>query len=195
MARGPRYKVPFRRRREGLTNYRRRRKFILSKLPRLVVRKTDRHLIVQIVAAKPQGDVTIVGANTRTLQKFGWKGDENNTSAAYLLGLLIGLKAKRRGVEKAILDIGLHRPAAGGRVFAVMKGAIDAGLEIPHSEEILPDEKRIKGQHVAEYAKALKERDPELYKLKFSRYLQRGLPPEELPQHFEQVKNTIQKTL
>ncbi|MFN3805222.1 MAG: 50S ribosomal protein L18 [Pyrobaculum sp.] len=192
MARGPRYKVPFRRRREGLTNYRKRRKLILSKLPRLVVRKTNRHLIAQIVIAKPRGDVTIVGVDTRALQKLGWKGDENNTPAAYLLGLLVGLKARKLGVEKAILDMGLYRPAAGARVFAVMKGAIDAGLEIPHGEEVLPDEKRIKGQHIAEYAKALKERDPELYRLRFSRYLQRGLPPEELPQHFEQVRREVQ---
>jgi len=191
MARGSRYKVPFRRRREGLTNYRKRRRLIISRKARLVVRKTNKHIIAQVVVAKPQGDVTIAGADTRALAKFGWKGDENNTPAAYLLGLIVGYKARARGVEKAVLDIGLHRPAAGARVFAALKGALDAGLEIPHGEEVLPDEDRIKGTHVAEYAKKLKEENPELYKARFSRYLQRGLEPEKLSEHFEEVKKKI----
>jgi len=191
MARGPRYKVPFRRRREGLTNYRKRRKLLLSRKPRLVVRKTNKHLIAQIVIARPHGDETVVGLDTRVLSKFGWKGDENNTSAAYLLGLIVGYKARARGVEEAILDIGLHRPTPGARVFAVMKGVIDAGVEVPHGEEVVPSEERIRGEHVAEYAKRLKEEAPEAYKARFSRYLQRGLPPEELPSHFEEVKKKI----
>ncbi|MEM3964737.1 MAG: 50S ribosomal protein L18, partial [Thermofilaceae archaeon] len=37
MARSGRYKVPFRRRREGVTNYYKRRRLILSGKPRLVV--------------------------------------------------------------------------------------------------------------------------------------------------------------
>jgi large subunit ribosomal protein L18 len=94
MARGSRYKVPFRRRREGLTNYRKRRRLIISRKARLVVRKTNKHVIAQVVAARPQGDVTIAGADTRALAKFGWKGDENNTAAAYLLGLIVGYKAR-----------------------------------------------------------------------------------------------------
>ncbi|MEZ0318682.1 MAG: 50S ribosomal protein L18 [Pyrobaculum sp.] len=191
MARGPRYKVPFRRRRQGLTNYRKRRRLILSKKARLVVRKTNKHIVAQVVVARPQGDETVAGLDTRVLQKFGWRGDENNTAAAYLLGLIIGYKARARGVEEAILDIGLHRPAPGAKVFAVLKGAVDAGLEIPHSEEVLPAEERIRGEHVAEYAKKLKEENPEAYKARFSRYLQRGLAPEDLPSHFDEVKKKI----
>lgn len=191
MARGGRYKVPFRRRREGLTNYRKRRKYLLSRRPRLVVRKTNRHIIAQVVVAKPQGDVTVVGAGTRVLAKFGWKGDGNNTAAAYLLGLVVGYKARARGVKEAILDIGLHRPIPGAKVFAVLKGALDAGLEIPHDDEVLPDEERVKGQHIAQYAERLKEENPETYKAKFSRYLQRGLEPEKLPEHFDEVKKKI----
>lgn len=191
MARGPRYKVPFRRRREGLTNYRKRRKLILSRKPRLVVRKTNKHIVAQVVIARPEGDVTVAGFDTRVLSKFGWKGDENNTAAAYLLGLIVGFEARKKGVTEAILDIGLHRPTPGAKVFAVMKGALDAGIEIPHGEEVLPDEERIKGVHVAEYAKKLKEEDEETYKTRFSRYLQRGVAPEDLPSHFEEVKNRI----
>jgi large subunit ribosomal protein L18 len=61
MARSGRYKVPLKRRRMGVTNYRKRRKLIMSKLPRLVVRKTNKHIIAQIVVARPQGDETLVG--------------------------------------------------------------------------------------------------------------------------------------
>lgn len=192
MARGPHYKVPFRRRRQGLTNYRRRRKLVISGIPRLVVRKTNRHLVAQLVIARPYGDETLVGLDTRALSRWGWKGDENNTSSAYLLGLLVGYEARLRGVKRAILDIGLHRPVKGSRAFAVLKGAVDAGLEVPHDEEVLPDEDRIRGIHVAEYAKSLKE-DQRAYEAKFSRYIKRGLPPEELPTHFDEVKARIEQ--
>ena len=188
-----RYKVRFRRRREGKTNYYKRRIMVLSGRIRLVVRKTNRYIIAQIVKFHPVGDVTIVGLTSKVLEKFGWLGDENNTPAAYLLGLVIGYKARLRGVNEAIIDIGLHKPTPGARVFAVLKGAVDAGLEIPYGEEVMPDEDRIRGVHIAEYAKQLKEKDPEKYKRVFSRYLARGLDPEKLPEHFEEVKQRIVK--
>ena len=36
------------------------------------------------------------------------------------------------GAFKAYLDVGLTRTTTGARVFAVMKGAIDGGINIPH---------------------------------------------------------------
>lgn len=192
MARGPRYRVPFRRRREGKTNYHKRLKLLKSKKPRLVVRKTLNHHIAQIIVYDPKGDRTIVSAHTRELiRDFGWKGHCGNTPSAYLLGLLIGYKAKQAGIEEAILDIGLHPPTRGSSVFAVLKGAVDAGLNVPHSEEIFPEDYRIRGEHVAEYAKALKEEDEAAYRRQFGGYLVRGLEPEKLPEHFEEVKAKI----
>ncbi len=47
MARTSRYKVKFRRRREGKTNYYKRREMIKSGLPRLVVRRTNRYVIAR----------------------------------------------------------------------------------------------------------------------------------------------------
>ena len=70
MARGSRYKVPFRRRREGKTHYYRRKKMILSGIPRLVIRKTNKHMIVQIADAKQKGDKILVQANSKELEKY-----------------------------------------------------------------------------------------------------------------------------
>lgn len=191
-ARGPRYKVPFRRRREGLTNYYKRRKLLLSGKPRLVVRKTINHIIAQIAIAKPEGDHIIVSAHSNELVRdYGWLGDTNNTPAAYLVGLLLGLKALRRGIKEAIADIGIHRAKPGTRVFSTIKGAIDAGLKVPCSPSVFPSKERIRGEHIAKYAQILKEKEPELYERRFSRYLRRGLFPENLPIHFEKIKNLV----
>ena len=183
MAKGPRYKVPYRRRREGKTNYRKRLKLLLSRKPRLVVRITNRRVIAQIIEYHPDGDRVLVGVDSSMLTKYGWKGDLNNTPAAYLTGLLVGKKALEKGIKEAILDIGLHTPTRGGRVFAVLKGAVDAGLEVPHSEEVLPDESRIRGEHIAKYYEMAPER--------FSEYERRGLKPSELPEHFDEIKEKI----
>jgi len=189
MAHGPRYRVPFRGRREGKTNYHKRLALLKSGKPRLVVRKTLNHHIAQIIVYDPKGDRTVVSAHTRELMRdFGWKGHGGNTPSAYLLGLLIGYKARRAGVEETILDIGLHPPTRGSSVFAVLKGAVDAGLSVPHSEGIYPEDYRITGEHVARYAESLEEDE---YRRQFSEYLARGLKPEKLPEHFEEVKARI----
>ena len=193
MARGARYRVPFRRRREGKTDYRKRMRMIISGKPRLVVRKTNKYIIAQLVEAKVEGDRVITSAHSSELKKYGWKASFSNTPAAYLTGLLIGLKSVKAGVKEAIIDIGLHRPVKGARVFAVLKGAVDAGLEIPYGEEKLPSEERIKGGHIAKYALLLKENNPEKYERQFSIYLKSNLPPENLPTHFEEIKEKIMK--
>jgi len=187
VARSGRYKVPFRRRREGLTNYYKRRKLLLSGKPRLVVRITNRYVIAQLVRAKPEGDVTLVSAHSGELRKYGWKGGTKNTPSAYLVGLLVGLKALRAGVGEAILDIGLRRATKGARVFAVAKGAVDAGLKIPLGEEVVPSEERLRGEHIASYASLLGEGAKE----RFSEYFERGLSPTDLPMHFEEVRQAI----
>ena len=191
MAKGPSYNVPYRRRREGKTNYRRRKKLILSGLPRLVARKTNKHIIAQIIEAHVEGDRVITSAHSSELRKkYGWLGSLKNLPAAYLTGLLCGYRALNIGVKKAVLDIGLHSPTKGARVFAVLKGCVDAGVEIPHGEEILPDEDRIKGQHISDYAATLSS-TPEAYSKRFQDYLSRGLHPEEIVKHFSTVLENI----
>ena len=181
MATGPRYKVAFRRRREGKTDYHQRLKLIVSRQPRLVVRLTLNQVIAQVLVTKPEGDKVLVSATSKELAKdFGYLGARDNTTAAYLTGLLIGYKAKKEGVANAILDIGLRENRPGSRVYAALKGAVDSGLTVPCGEEVFPSEDRIRGRHVAGNANS-----------SFKDYEKRGLKPADLPAHFDEVKQKI----
>lgn len=190
MAHGSRYKVAFKRRREGKTDYGARLKLIGLDKHRLVVRVTGNHTIAQIVDVELSGDQTLVSAHSQELKNMGWLGSGKNTSAAYLTGYLCGKKAIKEGIEGAVLDMGLQSSTKGSRVYAVLKGAIDAGLEIPYKDIILPDEDRIKGEHIVQYAQSLDKAEMEK---KFSQYLEKGLSPLELPDHFQSIKEKIEK--
>lgn len=152
MATGPRFFVPFRRRKEGKTNYYARSRLVISDRPRMVVRRTNRHVVIQMIIAEMDGDRTLVTAHSSELARFGYKGSTSSTPAAYLTGMLFAVKALSANQESAILDIGLQRATRGARVFAALKGAVAAGLDVPYGEEILPDDNRVKGAHIAAYA-------------------------------------------
>jgi large subunit ribosomal protein L18 len=191
MVGGPRYRIPFRRRKQGKTDYQARKALVLSKLPRLVVRDTLKNMIAQVVNAKATGDEVVVYAYSGELAKsFGWKADCGNLPAAYLTGILCGYRAIEKGVNEATLDIGLQAPSKGAKIFAVLKGALDAGLAIPHDDEILPNEARITGKHIVEYAKILVS-NPEIYQKRFSKNLSRDFKPEQFTEHFSSVKEKI----
>ena len=192
MAKGPRYRVPYRRRRENKTDYKARRILATSSSPRFVVRPSGRNMVIQIVRSEIEGDYVLTQTSSAELaKKFGWLGGGKNTSAAYLLGLIAGYKALSKGIETAILDMGLKRPTKGSRVFAAVKGALDAGLNVPCDSDIMPDPERIEGAKIAEYAKSFE--DPLEYERRFSGYLRRGLRPEELPDHFRGIKAKIEE--
>lgn len=195
MTRSSRYCAPFRRRKEGKTDYKARRALLVSRKPRLVTRTSLKNVVAQIIVAKPKGDEVLVSANSRELiRKYGWKAPGGNIPAAYLTGLLCGLKAKVNGVPEAIFDIGLFPPSKGAKVFAVLKGVLDAELEVPHSEEKLPDNNRIMGEHIVKYAETLAT-DVEQYRKRFSKYLKQELRPETLPEHVTQVKAEVTAAL
>lgn len=190
MATDARYKVPYRRKRKGKTDYRKRLKLLLSRRPRLVVRKTSKHIILQLIESKVKGDRTIASSHSKELKKYGWKGSTSNLPSAYLTGFLCGTKAVKQKFKEGILDLGLATPTKGSRLFAALKGALDAGMDIPHKPEILPSEDRISGKHIENYAKVLKEAE---IKQRFSKYVERGLKIEELSKHFDEVKHKIGK--
>ena len=137
----------FRRRREQKTDYRNRLALIKSNKTRLVVRKRLDNISVQFVNYNKDGDATIASAFSSELKKYGWKYSTGNVPAAYLTGFLAGLKAKHI-VHDAILDLGLHVSTKGSRIYAALKGVVDAGLDVPHSVDIFPSEDRIKGTHI-----------------------------------------------
>ncbi|KAM7196524.1 60S ribosomal protein L5 [Naviculisporaceae sp. PSN 640] len=170
-----RYQTKYKRRREGKTDYYARRRLITqhkakyaSPKYRLVVRFTNRDIIMQIVSSEITGDKVLVSAYSHELKAYGIEHGLTNWSAAYATGLLIarrvlkklGLDEDFTGVEeadgeftlteaaetddgerrpfKAFLDVGLARTSTGARVFGAMKGASDGGIFIPHSENRFP---------------------------------------------------------
>jgi large subunit ribosomal protein L18 len=172
MAKGPRYRLPFRRRAEGKTNYHKRLKLLKSRKLRCVIRASNNHMMVQIIESKLGGDKILTSAHSKELiNKFGWNANTGNIPAAYLTGYLAGLRAKKLKVSEAILDLGINYHT--NRVLAAFKGVLNADIQIPYNEDFFPEnlEDDIKGVHVENYAKILKSDEPEKYEKIFSGYL------------------------
>jgi large subunit ribosomal protein L18 len=112
----------------------------------------------------------------------------NSLPACYLVGFLLGKRSIEKGTNSGILYTG--KDAFTSRIAASLKGLRDAGFNIPLSNDILPMDDRIIGNHIANYAKILKD-DQEKYKSRFSLLLRAGLEPEDYPSHFEAVKKRI----
>ncbi|MFH1439905.1 MAG: 50S ribosomal protein L18 [Candidatus Woesearchaeota archaeon] len=148
--------VQYRRKREGKTNYYKRLSLLKSNKARLVLRRSLKHILLQIVEYQPAGDKVLVSYNTRSLEKAGWKYGKNNLPAAYLTGLMVGKLAQSKDIKEAILDLGLHPSINGSRIYAAVKGAIDAGLKVPCRKEVFPSDDRISGKHIVEFADKLK---------------------------------------
>jgi large subunit ribosomal protein L18 len=193
MARGTVYKVVFRRRREDKTDYHFRKRLIMSGSLRLVIRKSLNHTNLQIVEAKIEGDSVLAHASTIELKKFGWKGGTGNLPAAYLAGYLLGKRALKKGLNSTIVDFNGYKMTGSNRLFASLKGVIDAGVEVPHDEKIIPEDERVSGAHIAKYAESLQKDDPAKYQAYFSQYLAEGITPERLVEHFEEAKGAIDK--
>ena len=148
-----RYTLKYRRRREGKTNYKKRITFLKSGKPRLTIRRSLTNMYVQLIKFDPKGDLIITSGSGLDLKKMGWKYGLSNLPAAYLTGLITGKKIKAKGINDAILDIGVQKSVAGSRIYAALKGVIDAGINVPHSDDVLPKDDRIKGKHISEFKK------------------------------------------
>jgi len=135
-----------RRRREAKTDYKARFHMLKSEKPRLVVRKTNRYVIVQIVESDVAQDKVVAKVSSKDLLNNGWpkekEGSLKSLPACYLTGFML-VKNLKIKVAEAILDIGLQRNIKGSRLYAVLKGAVDAGLNIPHNPEALPPIEKI----------------------------------------------------
>lgn len=131
-----------RRRLESKTDYKTRLALLKSGKPRLVVRKTNKYVIAQIVETNAAQDKIIIGLTSKALLSKGWP-EENSGSlksipACYLTGLMLGNLAKSKMKDlDIILDIGMHRNIQKSRIYAVLKGCVDAGLKISHKEDLM----------------------------------------------------------
>ncbi len=137
----------FRRRKAGRTNYGSRLNLLKSGKPRMVVRKTNRYVIVQFCTYDQQGDRVVSQATSRALKAYGFAG-KCNAPSAYLTGFLAARQAISAGITEALLDIGLHTSTQGSIVFCAQKGAVDAGMKSPLDEAKLPKQERIIGAHL-----------------------------------------------
>ncbi len=143
-----------RRRRENRTDYKARRILLTSGLPRIVVRRTNKYFILQAVESDEAQDKVLATVTSKDLLKNGWdaKGSLKSVPAGYLTGILM---AKKLGKGKYIVDLGMARTFKGGRVFSVVKGLIDGGLDIPANEKVFPTEERLNGEHLKDDVKAM----------------------------------------
>jgi len=200
---------------------------------RIVVRFTNKNIIAQIMYSRIEGDHTVCAAYAHELPRYGIKLGLTNYAAAYATGLLLArrhlknikLDSLYKGheadgnihfdVEKeegnpnpfmAVLDIGLARTTTGSKVFAVMKGVADGGINVPHSETRFfgydSDEKkydaeahrdRILGKHVSDYMLSLKESDEDGYKRQFGRFLKEGINPESVVTMYQKAHAAIRE--
>lgn len=199
---------------------------------RFVVRITNKDVICQVVRSKIIGDETICVAYAHELPKYGIKHGLTNYSACYATGLLCARRLlKQLGLDEAyegqtevdgemflvehedgprpftaVLDVGLVRTTTGNRVFGALKGAVDGGLNIPHSEKRFPgydrDEKDfdaethkkyIFGGHVAEYMELLQEEDPERYQSQFSKFIEDDIEGEALEDLYTEAFEKIRE--
>lgn len=182
--------VQFRRKREGKTNYKKRLNLLKSGLPRLVIRKSLKHISAQIIEYSPQGDKVVATVNSKMLEKMGWIAN-GNIPSAYLTGMLLGKKVAEIKIKKVVLDMGMHTSIKNSRIYALVKGAVDTGVIIPHSKDILPDDETVRCKAIEEYAKKLKAEDAAAYKKQFSQYLKKEIEPSMLSKIFEDIKNKI----
>jgi large subunit ribosomal protein L18 len=179
----------WRRRREGKTNYIRRKKALLSRKPLLNVFISNKNIYAQVVKPEINGDKVLVHANSIQLYKMGWPYGRKNIPAAYLIGLMLGKKAKKAGIEEVILYTGVKGFISGSRIAAVVKGILDMRVKIPFNEEALPAEERVKGEHIVAYFNRLKELDLETAKKRFSKLWDKGL--DKLPELMNEFKVKI----
>lgn len=141
-----------------------------------------------------EGDNTLCAVSSRNLSgKNGWKGSAKNVPSAYLTGYQLGKLAQKKKISDVTVYSGVSRFVHGSRIAAFLGGAKDAGLNLQFDETILPDAKRIAGDHIKEYAMKLAQEDSRRYHDRFSKILSRGLKPEDYPNHFEEIKAAIEK--
>ncbi len=147
-------KVSKRRRIEGKTDYGKRLNLLKGEKPRVVFRKTNKYVICQYILSKEAKDFVDLGITSKQLLKYGWpekfSGSLKSITASYLTGYLMGTKIKKENKEIPIIDFGMLKTLHKTKLFAFLKGMIDAGIKISCKKEAFPEEDRIKGKNLKE---------------------------------------------
>jgi large subunit ribosomal protein L18 len=185
------FSVQYKRKRVHRTDYKKRVKLISGNYPRVVIRKSLRNIILQLVLYESNGDRIIVDARCTELKKYGWELSSGNICSAYLAGILLGTKAKKEKFEDLVADFGFFPSVKGSRMYAAIKGIIDSGLKVRCGDTVLPDEDRIYGKHIVGYADKLKKESPEKFERQFSLYLKKNVDLNSIPEHVKKVKENI----
>jgi len=198
---------------------------------RLVVRFTNKDVICQIAYARIEGDMILAAAYSHELPRYGVTVGLSNYAAAYCTGLLLARRLLTKlnlheiytgneevngdeynvesvdgspGAFRCFLDVGLARTTTGARIFGALKGAVDGGLDIPHSMKRFPGydseskefnadvhRKHIFGQHVADYMRQLAEDDEDAYKRQFSQYIKNGVEADAIEGMYQKAHAAI----
>ncbi|XP_078181939.1 large ribosomal subunit protein uL18-like [Carex rostrata] len=197
---------------------------------RFVVRFTNKDITAQIISARITGDMVLAAAYSHELPHYGLEVGLTNYAAAYCTGLLLARRvlktlemdgeyegnveatgedysvepSESRRPFRALLDVGLVRTTTGNRVFGALKGALDGGIDIPHSDKrfagFQKDGKHLDadvhrtyifGGHVANYMRSMEEDEPEKYQSHFSEYLKRGLTADGMEALYKKVHAAI----
>lgn len=197
---------------------------------RLVVRFSNRDITTQVTSATLVGDKVVCSAYAHELKSYGLNVGLTNYSAAYCVGLLCARRCLAKfGLDKvydgfkdvtgeditvdpigngarpftAALDTGLKRTSTGSKVFAVLKGALDAGINVPHNEKRFVgydrrdkkyDPEKMKtyifGGHVSDFMEKLAE-EPDLFRLQFSQYIKNHVASDDLEELYAKVHGAI----
>ncbi|KAJ3678175.1 hypothetical protein LUZ60_001978 [Juncus effusus] len=197
---------------------------------RFVVRFTNKDICAQIISASITGDLVLASAYSHELPNFGLEVGLTNYAASYCTGLLLARRVLKKlemdaeyegNVEatgedfyieptetrrpfRALLDVGLIRTTTGNRVFGALKGALDGGIDIPHSDKrfagFSKDNKSLDaethrnyifGGHVANYMRSMMEDEPEKYQTHFSEYIKKGIEADEMEALYKKVHAAI----
>jgi len=200
---------------------------------RMIVRFTNKDIICQIAYARIEGDVIVGAAYSHELPRYGVKVGLTNYAAAYCTGLLLGRRILEKfkldtvyqgqtevtgeqfqvesvdgqpGAFRCFLDVGLARTTTGARIFGALKGAVDAGLDIPHGVKRFPGydseskefhadvhRKHILGQHIADYMRLLQQDDEEAFKKQFSAFIKNGITPDVVEDMYKKTHAAIRE--
>eukprot|EP00088_Acartia_fossae_P069286 TRINITY_DN8_c0_g1_i2.p2 TRINITY_DN8_c0_g1~~TRINITY_DN8_c0_g1_i2.p2 ORF type:complete len:297 (-),score=96.12 TRINITY_DN8_c0_g1_i2:109-999(-) len=198
---------------------------------RLIVRISNTDVCCQIAYARLEGDHIVAAAYSHELPRYGVSVGLTNYAAAYSTGLLLARRILHKfnldkvyegntdingeyycvedvddgpGAFRCCLDVGLARTSTGAKVFAAMKGAVDGGLDIPHSDKRFPGydneeksldaevhRKHIFGIHVADYMRSLQDEDEDAFKRQFSRFIKNGVGPDNIEAMYKKAHAAI----